>query len=143
MSMLRILVPMDGSEASMKAIEHLIGKRGWFGETPEVHLINVQTAFPSDVTFFLKRDEVRAYHQEQGMKALAEAQSRLDAAGMRHFDHVDVGDVGEMIARYTVEKRIDLILLGTRALGAVAGILLGSVASKIVREAAAPVLLVK
>ncbi len=141
--MLRLLVPVDGSEAPLKGIDHLIAKAGWYCETPEIHLINVQPALPMDVTRFISRDELRKYHLEEGMKELATARAKLDAAGLKYVFHIDVGDTAETITHYTRDKQIDLILLGTRALGAVAGMLLGSSATKIVREAEAPVLLVR
>lgn len=141
--MLRLLLPVDGSEPSLRPIDHLIGKLGWYREPPEIHLINVQPALPSHVTQFISRDEMRKYHDEEGMKALAAARAKLDAAGLRHDVHIGTGDEAETIARYSKDNKIDLILLGTRALGPMAGMLLGSVATKIIRETDTPVLLVK
>lgn len=141
--MLRLLLPVDGSEPSLRAIDHLIGKLGWYREPPEIHLINVQPALPTHVTQFISRDEMRKFHIEEGTMALAAARAKLDAAGLRHEFHIDTGDEAETIARYSKDKQVDLIVLGTRALGNMAGMLLGSVATKIIRETEAPVLLVK
>ena len=141
--MLRILVPLDGSENSLKSIEHLIGRRGWYSGTPEIHLINVQTPLPGNVTRFISHEEIRQYHLEEGMTILAAAKAKLDAAGMSHVLHVDVGDAAETIAHYVQEKQIDMIMLGTRGLGSVAAVLLGSVATKIIHQTEVPVLLLR
>ena len=141
--MLQLLVPVDGSEASLKGIDHLVATSGIYRDTPGIHLVNVQAPLPSDVTRFISRDEVRNYHLEEGAKELEAAKAKLDAAGLKYVFHIDIGDTAETIARYARDHRIDQIILGTRGLGAMAGMLLGSVATKIVRESPAPVLLVR
>ncbi len=47
------------------------------------------------------------------------------------------------IIRYAREKNIDLLVLGTHGRGAIAHMLMGSVAEKIVRKAPCPVLTVR
>ena len=51
--MFRILVAVDGSESSDRAVAHLLKKLGWYKEKVEVHLLNVQAALPSDVSRFI------------------------------------------------------------------------------------------
>jgi nucleotide-binding universal stress UspA family protein len=48
-----------------------------------------------------------------------------------------------MIAQYAKEKGCDQIVMGTRGLGTVQGLLLGSVATKVIHLANVPVMLVK
>jgi nucleotide-binding universal stress UspA family protein len=48
-----------------------------------------------------------------------------------------------MIARFARERGCDQILMGTRGLGAIGSLLLGSVATKVIHLADVPVLLVK
>ena len=140
---MRLMLPVDGTPAALKGVDHVIAVAGWYRDIPEIHLVNVQAALPGDVTRFVRSDEVRSYHLEEGAKELAAARSKLDAAGLRYVAHVDVGSTAEMLARYAREHGIDLVVLGTRGLGSVAGMLLGSVATKIVRESPAPVMLVR
>ena len=47
------------------------------------------------------------------------------------------------IVRYGKEQNIDLMVLGTHGRGAIAHMLLGSVAEKVVRKAPCPVLVVR
>jgi len=53
------------------------------------------------------------------------------------------GQYGETIANYAKEKQCDRIVMGTRGLGAVGGLLLGSVARKVIHLADVPITLVK
>ena len=62
---------------------------------------------------------------------------------MSYQSHLFVGEPAETIARYAKENTCDHIVIGTRGLSAVSGLLLGSVATKVIHLADMPVLLVK
>ncbi|HEX6829599.1 MAG TPA: universal stress protein [Burkholderiales bacterium] len=141
--MLKVLVPVDGSETSLRALEHLIGTLHWLKDAAEIHLINVQYPLHGDVSVFVDKEQIRQFHQDEGLKALAAAREKLDAGGVGYVHHIGIGDPAHVIAHYAREKAIDQIVMGTRGLGAVAGLLLGSVAAKVIHLADAPVLLVK
>lgn len=139
----KLLVPFDGSEASLRALDHAQRAIGAFKESAELHLLNVQPPLPGAVSMFVGGDAMRKYHQDEGAKVLAPARERLDAAKTPYVWHVSVGDPGEMIARYAKEKGCDEICMGTRGLGRVTGMVLGSVTTKVIHLSAVPVLLVK
>ena len=141
--MLRLLVPVDGSDASQRAIEHLLKKLGWYKETAEIHVLNVQYPLHGDVSMFVSQDQIRQFHHDEGMKAVQPARDRLQAAGVYCVLHIGIGEPAEIIVQYAREKRCDQIFRGTRGLGSVAGMLLGSVAMKVIHLSDIPVLLVK
>lgn len=141
--MLRLLVPVDGSEVSRRAIDQLLKGLGGYKEPAEIHLLNVQHPLHADVSMFVSADQIRQFHHDEGMKALRPAREKLDAAGVPYAFHIGMGDPAEVISQYAKEKACDQIILGTRGLGAVAGILLGSVATKVIHLSDVPVLLVK
>jgi nucleotide-binding universal stress UspA family protein len=143
MRMLKMLVPLDGSESSIRAVDHLIKKFGWYKDGVEIHLLNVQHPFPAHVASHLGHDKVQQYHREQGLAALADARKKLDAAGIKYHYHIGIGDEAEVICKYAKEKGVVQIFMGTRGLGSVSGLLLGSVATKVIHLTDAPVLLVK
>jgi nucleotide-binding universal stress UspA family protein len=141
--MLQLLVPVDGSASSSRALEHLLKLTQAGKGAVKVHLLNVQYSLPGDVSMFVSRDQIQKYHQEQGEKALAPARAKLDAAGVAYEHHISVGEPANLIAQYAREKRCDQIFMGTRGLGGIAGLLLGSVATKVIQLTDVPVLLVK
>ncbi len=79
--------------------------------------------------------------------ALAELHGRADAtaraAGIGCVRHVRIGHPGEEIAACAAEQGCDAIIMGTRGMSAAAGLLLGSVATKVVHLAPVPVTLVR
>ncbi len=141
--MKKLLLPVDGSEASQRGIAYVIENRDGIAGGSEIHLFNVQSPLPSSVTKFISQSDARQYHMDEGEKELAPARAKLDAAGLKYVASMEVGQPSEVIAKYARDNKLDMIILGTRGLGAVSGMLLGSVTTKIIRETDTPVLLVK
>jgi nucleotide-binding universal stress UspA family protein len=141
--MLKLLLCIDGSDASLRALEHVLATTDRYKEAPEMHLLNVQAALPGDVTMFIGREQIKQFHQEEGRKALAGARAKLDASKRPYVSHIEVGSPAEAIVGYAREHGCDQICLGTRGLGHVSGMLLGSVTAKVIHLSEVPVLLVK
>lgn len=143
--MLKFLVAVDGSAPSNHAVGHLIKQLGLLKEGAEIHLLNVQHPIPygNRVSAVVGHDKIAQYHQEEGMAALKSAMQKLDAAKIRYHYHIGVGDAAEIICQYAKEKGCDQIFMGTRGMGSVSNLLLGSVATKVIHLSPVPVLLVK
>ena len=143
--MLKILVPVDGSEASLRAVDYVVNKTQRYKDGLDVHLINVQPPLPygGQVSSLVGHHTIEEYHKEEGLKALEPARQKLDAAGVKYHYHIAVGEPAEVIAQYAKEHGIEQIVMGTRGRGAVSGMLLGSVATKVLALSEVPVVLVK
>lgn len=119
------------------------------GQPVAVHLLNVQPPISSRlVNSHLGRDLIDKFQQEIGETALKSAHDRLDQAGIGCTSHVEVGDVAQTIARYVRDLHCDQVIMGTRglgsgAVGAISGLLLGSIATKVLNLVEVPVTLVK
>ena len=139
--MLRVLIPIDGSENSLRTVGFVIEKAPLYREPLEIHLLNVQRPFPG--TIMMVGEEGRKFHRDEGIKALAGARKLLDGALVKYAHHIGVGDFTETIAQYVRDKEIDQVVMGTRGASAVANMLLGSVTTKVLHLVEVPVLLVK
>jgi len=143
-----ILVPVDGSENSLRAVEEA---RRQVSDRPQwtVHLLNVQTPNHSAVVRkYLSQQLVDEFYQVEGEAALKAARARLEEAEVAHESHVEVGDVAQTIARCAKALQCDQIIMGIRGLGAggiaaVSGLLLGSIAMKVLHLSDVPVTLVR
>lgn len=141
--MRKALVPVDGSPNSDRAVSHVV-MLAEINPALEVVLLNVQPEIDDwQVRRFLKKEEVEAMEESRGGDALQSARALLDAARVNYVPQVLIGPVAETIARIALEQNCDGIVMGTRGLGAVAGALLGSVASQVVHLSDVPVTLVK
>jgi YjbE family integral membrane protein len=143
-SMHRLLLPIDGSPASLRAVERLLELRDWYREPLEIHLLNVQHALHKDVGQFVAAEDVKGFFRDESEKELAAARARLDAAGVDYQHHAVVGDLAaETIAHFAREHGIGQILMCTHGRSAVADLLLGSVAKGVLQHSDVPVILVR
>ncbi|HEY9548779.1 MAG TPA: universal stress protein [Kiloniellaceae bacterium] len=140
---MRVLVPVDGSDSSLAALRFVIDKLVPAGAGLELHLLNVQPALPSSASRFIDSKVVRDYHQDEGVKDLAAARKLLDAAGVAYTSDIAIGDPADSIVTYAEQRGCDGIVMGTRGLGRVGGLLLGSVATKVLQLTKLPVTLAK
>ena len=139
----RPLVPIDGSPSAMRALYHVIAELRGLGNR-HVHLVNVQPpklhTFPSKL---VSPDLIDRELRREGEALLDEARAAARSAGFACVAHVRIGDPGTEIAACAEEHACDAIVMGTRGRGAVASLLLGSVAIRVVHITQLPVTLVR
>jgi len=140
----RVLLAVDGSESSDRAVRYLVGLRDSLRQPAlELHLVNVQRPVSGDVSRFVPGDSLKEYHSERAEQALASARQQLGQAGIAFKEHQRIGDPPVGIAEIATESNCDLIVMGSRGLGSHTAGLIGSVAQGTVAAAPVPVLLVK
>lgn len=143
---LRILIAIDGSEHSARTVKHVIRMKESMRQKLEVLLLNVQPPIPmKNVLFDGRLSEVHRLEEplkQQGTRELAPAATALGAAGVECQSHVEIGEPAPAIARFAKTHHCEMIVMGTRGMGAVASLFLGSVATKVVHLSPLPVLLV-
>ncbi len=139
----RILLAVDGSEASEKAVEYVCALRDV--RTPfDVRLLNVQLPVASgNVRRLVSQAIIDAYFHDEGMQALDTAKKALQAAGIAFRDEILVSHAGEAIVREALQRGCTRIVMGTRGRGALANVVLGSTALQVVHRSELPVTLVK
>ena len=136
----KILVAVDHSETSDRALDAardlaLLSK----GEVWVLHMREREVAVKTGVSLSDESmDEARA--------AVAAAVDKLTAAGVKAY-----GDVGTTLFGYAArnivddakEHDVDVIVMGSRGRGDLAGLILGSTAHKVIHLADRPVLIVR
>jgi nucleotide-binding universal stress UspA family protein len=142
--MTTLLIPVDGSDYSLKAVDYAV-YRARESKTPiEVHLLNVQMALASvNVKLFVSAESLESYYRDEGHRALEVPLTRAKSAGLTVTPHIGVGDPAKIIIDYVAEKKADEIIMGSHGRGALAGAFVGSVAQKVVHLSSVPVVLVK
>ena len=143
----RILVPVDGSETSLKALAMSLQMAGESqGRVRIVHVIEgmaysggtVQTeSFPGGLMGSVR---------EAGKKLLEDAQALATAAGVEVetelFDTFD-GRLADVVSEAATQWQADLIVVGTHGRRGIGRVLMGSGAEQILRLASTPVLVVR
>ena len=141
--MTTILVPVDGSPSSLNAIKAALD---WGKDLSDLslHVLTVQPPILSgNVSRFVSPQVIKDYYQEEGQKALDAVAPLLEGSSIQKTQSVQVGPVAITIAEYAKTHKADYIIMGTRGLSPVSGLLLGSVTTKVLSLVDIPVTLVK
>jgi nucleotide-binding universal stress UspA family protein len=138
---MKILIAVDGSKPSLKAVQLLIDHADWYRVPPEVELVAVHLPVPK--VGHLNKAQVEKYYSEEGEAMLAAAKKKLAAAGIAYQAQVLVGAVAESIVQHAKDKRCELIYIGTRGMSRLESALVGSTATKVLHISETPVLLAK
>jgi nucleotide-binding universal stress UspA family protein len=137
--MKRILVAVDGSEASLKAARMGADIALRFGAKLTLCHVVPKLLLPPDV-YGLTIAEVEKEHRAYADRLLEAAVASLDEAGLEISTAVLYGSPAEAIAEEGAAKDIGMIVVGSRGHGAVARVFLGSVSDRLVHISPKPVL---
>ncbi|MDO9625404.1 MAG: universal stress protein [Pseudomonas sp.] len=143
--MRKILVAFDGSESSKRALQYVIDFARDHAATLEVHLLNVQhepVLYGEYVTGEII-DQLQQSLLTSAAQTLEWPADQLKAAGISHTAHTALGNVAAQVSEFVGQLGCDTVVMGTRGLGSFTGMLLGSVAARVIHEVSVPVLLVK
>ena len=141
--MIRMLVAVDGSRNSMRAVRYVARTIGRL-KPVEIHLVNVQEPVDSlEIRRFMLPRDIARLQRRRGVAQLRAARALLDKARIPHQAHALIGRVPVTIVRFARRRRCGTIIMGTRGMTAIANLLLGSVATKVIHLASMPVTLVK
>jgi nucleotide-binding universal stress UspA family protein len=142
--MTTLLIPVDGSDYSLKAVDYAASRARDSKSPIEVHLLNVQMQIVSvNVKLFVSAESLESYYRDEGNRALEAPLARAKNDGLNVTPHIGVGDPAKIIMDYANEKKTDEIVMGSHGRGALSGAVLGSVAQKVVHLSSVPVVLVK
>lgn len=145
LTLTRILVPTDFSETSAAAVKYAVSLADAFGA--QIHLLHVmeqpvQWQMAAEIAMVTAPVDDAAL-RERAEAELAELLTRDERERYRLVCATEVGAPFAAIVKYARRENIDLIVMGTHGRGAVAHLLIGSVAENVVRKAPCPVLTVR
>jgi len=143
--MRRLLVAYDGSDNAKRALQYVVDLARDTGMALQVHVVNVQhepIIYGEYVTSAMI-DELNNSLMAKSRSVLDEAAAMLQAGGLTCETHTQLGNVAEQINDAVKRLGCDTVVMGTRGLGSFTGLVLGSVASRVIHEVPVPVLLVK
>jgi len=140
--MRKILVPVDGSESACNAARYAAMLAG---DNPSIQLdlLNVQEPLATRSHAFMSHQEIKSIQAAEAQRVLQPVMTMLDEAGVPYRTEWCSGDVAPAIAAHAREIGCEAIVMGTRGMGAVANLVVGSVALKVVHLVDVPVTLVK
>jgi len=139
----RILVPIDRSQTSQKALQAALDLAKSYSST--VTFLNVLKYPPSRDRDRLSEGLEREIEkiEENSKQLLDEALARAKETGVEASIRLEHGQPADRIIRIAEEEDYDLIIIGAKGMKTARSFLLGSVADKVSHHAACPVFIVR
>ena len=142
---MKLLIPVDGSPASSRAIKLAIDQVKTLPGASLI-IVNVQnraTLGLAEGAGIMPIAWIEQEEESAATEALQEAVTACREAGVTYATRSERGAVAATIDRVAREEHAVQIIMGTRGLGGVRGLLLGSVAMQLLHVTDVPVTLVK
>jgi nucleotide-binding universal stress UspA family protein len=137
--MATILVGTDGSDGSKAALSEAFD----LAKRLDAKVLVASVAPPvSELLGGSLYKEKTSEHLNRARTALDAARKMAEEAGVEGEFEVFEGDAAEEIANIAESRNADLVVVGTRGLGSIAGSLLGSVSAGVIRRSKRPVVVV-
>lgn len=139
--MRKVLVPVDGSRASLSAVRHVITESK-HAKGCNVHLLNVQPPLRRHVAQFLSRAARESFYRDESEKALRCARAMLENARMPYVFHAEVGPPAEIIAEKSLQLGCDQIVMGTARKSSLLRAIESSVTNQVLEITRVPVVVI-
>lgn len=141
----KILVPIDGSKNSFAALAHAAA---------------MARSFAAEISIFYVSplsQQVPLYHQVKGDKIPANSSTdpvnfakTIISEALKHIPedlpartYNETGEPRIVITEFAHKHSYDMIVIGSRGLGTISGLLMGSVSNYVIHHATCPVLVVR
>ena len=132
----KLLIPIDGSEAATRALK-------FAAKIPDAALFVLNVQLPFRPSRRVSKALI-AEHQRRGAdEALAPVRALIKRSKIQARLFTAIGDPASTITAFAKKRRCFAIVMGNRGRGPFAGLMLGSVANKVIYLAACPVTIVK
>jgi nucleotide-binding universal stress UspA family protein len=139
-----ILVPIDFSDNSKKALRYAIPFAQQFKASLTLMYVVEPTIYPSDFGFGqVGFPNVEKELQEKATEEMRQLIATLIPSTVQSYSVVDSGIPFVEITSYAQKKNVDLIIVATHGTTGVEHILFGSTAEKIIRKSPCPVLVIR
>lgn len=142
---MKILVPIDLSPSSHNAVEFVASREALLssGTAARIEVLNVQQPLKRRSTFLLGQGSIDRYYEEHAERVFTRSRAILNREGLYVQETMLVGVPDQTIAEEAERIGADLIVMGTRGLGALMGLFKTSVSTGVVALAKCPVLLIR
>lgn len=140
--MRKILVPIDGSDNALRAVRYAASLAKELSDA-RLELLNVQDPLPMKVHAALSEDEIAEWRSGYSKLVLEPATQILDAIHVPYRVGSRVGSPATEILQQVRDTECDAIIMGTRGMGSLANLVIGSVTTKVIHLVEVPVTLIK
>jgi nucleotide-binding universal stress UspA family protein len=138
----KLLVPVDGSENSLRALDHAIylAKKAGANITAMNVIENPPTVYVESQKLL---NDLLANFRAESAKILDKCRQIAEKSDVRIETVIGEGDAASNIVGYAQKEDFDTIIIGRRGLGRFKEMVLGSISNKVLHHAKCTVMIVK
>jgi nucleotide-binding universal stress UspA family protein len=138
----KLLVPVDGSENSLRALDHAIylAKKASASVTAMNVIENPPTVYVESQKLL---NDLLANFRAESAKILDKCKQIAEKSDVRIETVIGEGDAASNIVGYAQKEDFDTIIIGRRGLGRFKEMVLGSISNKVLHHAKCTVMVVK
>ena len=137
----KILVPLDGSNYSKKALSYAVSIGKKYGSKLMLVHVVISPLYAYTEGFVMTEHEKKL--EDEGNSILEKGLEYTKSEGIEAESLLAKGHPSEEIASIANEEKYDLVVMGSRGLSGIKAFLLGSVSERVSRFAKCPVMIVK
>ena len=139
---MKILLAVDGSDYTQRMLDYVAAHDEIFGAGCRYTALSVSVPIPAVVRRAWRDSERDAVYESDAAVVLKPVNEFAARHGWTLETRRDVGNAGDRIAALATEGGFDLVVMGSHGHGALAGLALGAVATR-VAQCRVPVLIVR
>jgi nucleotide-binding universal stress UspA family protein len=134
-----ILVALDGSENSIRALKNaiILAKQ----TDASITGISVIQAFPTEMS--VMRTIVGKAMSKHYKDFMSKAKTMCTKKDVEFLDVVEYGEEGRTIVSFAQKNNFDLIVIGSRGMGNIGELFLGSTSNYVMHSSKIPVMIIK
>ncbi|MFO1218635.1 MAG: universal stress protein [Burkholderiaceae bacterium] len=140
---MKILVAADGSSYTKRMLAYLAAHDEWLGAQHRYTVITAVPAVPPRAARVLDREILQDHYNEEAEKVLAPIRKFFAKQGLQAEFVQKVGPAADAVVATAKAGKFDLLIMGSHGHGAMAGLVLGSVTTRVLAGTDVPLLIVR
>jgi nucleotide-binding universal stress UspA family protein len=141
---MKILLAIDGSPFTKRMLAYLAAHaENWLRPDSEVTVLTVVPTVPPRAAAVVAKETLKAYYADEAETVFKPVRSFLTRRGVKVTEVTRQGHAAEQIAKFADSGKFELLVMGSHGHGALASLMVGSVASKVLANSKVPVLIVR
>jgi nucleotide-binding universal stress UspA family protein len=141
--MMKILVAVDGSPYTKRMLAYLAAHDDWLGPQHEYTVVHAVGPVPPRAAAVIDKNVLKTHYEEEAERVFKPIRTFFGKQKLNAQFVTKAGAPAEVICGVAAKSDYDLLVLGSHGHGSFTGLLLGSVATKVLSQTTVPVLIVR
>jgi len=140
---MKILVAVDGSSYTKRMLAYLAAHDEWLGPAHQYTVVYSTPDIPPRAKAYFDRETLKAYSENEFEKVFKPIRAFFKRHGMDVTFAGKSGPAADVIGALAQQGQFDLLVMGSHGHGALGGLVMGSVVTKVMASCSTPILIVR